>query len=121
MKLTFLQIGIQQEFLQLVKNPACYLDVAFALIFGVDEDIIQIHNDKDIELFREDLIDVALECYWSVGQSKRHHLIFEVAVSGPESSLPLISFANSHPVIGTGEVELGKPPCSSQSIQRLPD
>ena len=110
MKLTFLQIGIQQEFAQLVKNLTYCLDMAFALIFGVDEDIIQIHNDKDIKLFRENLIDIALKCCQSVGQSKRHYLIFEVAVSGPESSLLLISFVNSHTVIGTGEVELGKPP-----------
>ena len=121
MKLTFFQISIQQEFPQLVENPAYCLDVAFALIFGIDKNIIQIYNDEDIKLFREDLIDVALECCQSVGQSKRHHLILEVAVSGSKSSLSLISFANSHPVIGTGEVELGKPPCSSQSIQRLPD
>ena len=95
--------------------------MAFALILDVDENIIQIHNDKDIKLFREDLIDIALEYCRSVGQSKRHHLIFEVAISGSESSLLLISFANSHPVIGTGKVELGKPPCLSQSIQGLPD
>ena len=109
-------MGIQQKFAQLVENSMHCLDVAFALIFGVDEDIIQIHNDKNIELFRKDLINVALECCRSVSQSKRHYLIFEVAVSGPESSLLLISFANSHPVIGIGEVKLGKPPCSSQSI-----
>ena len=121
MKSTFLQIGIQQEFPQLVKNPAYCLDVAFALIFGIDKDIIQIHNNEDIKFFCEDLIDVALEYCRSVGQSKRHHLIFEIAVSSLESSLPLISFANSHPVVGTGEVELSKPPRSPQSIQRLPD
>ena len=92
------------------------LDVAFSLVFGVDEDIIQIHNDKDIKLFRQDLLDVALEGYRSVGQSKRYHQILEVAISGPESSFPLISFANSHLVIGTGEVELGKPPSSSLSV-----
>ena len=97
------------------------LDVAFALIFGVDEDIIQIYNDKDIELFRENFIDIALEYCRSVGQSEKHYLILEVAVSGPESSLPLISFTNSHLVIGTGEVKLGKPSCLFQSIQRLPD
>ena len=92
------------------------LDVAFALIFGIDEDIIQIYNDKDIELFRKDIIDISLECCQSNSQSKKHYLIFEVTISGPENSLPLISFANSHPVMGTGEVELGKPPCSPQSI-----
>ena len=116
MKSTFFQIGIQREFAQQVENLTHCLDMAFALIFGVDEDIIQIHNDKDIELFRKDLIDVVLECCWSVGQSKKHYLIFKMVVSGLENSFLLISFANSHPVIGTGEVELGKPPCSPQLI-----
>ena len=88
------------------------LDLAFALIFGVDENITQIHNEKDIEFFCEDLIDIALEHCRSIGQSKIYYLIFEVAVFGLKSSLPLISFANSHPVIGTGEVKLGKSPCS---------
>ena len=42
-------------------------DVVFALIFGVDKDIIQIYTDKNIEFFHEDLIDVALKYYRSVG------------------------------------------------------
>ena len=121
MKSTFFYVGIQREFPQLVENPTHCLDVAFALILAVDEDIILIHNDENIKFFRKDLIDVAQECCRSIGQSERHYLILEVAVCGPESSLLLISFTNSHPVIGTGEIELGKPPCSSQSIQRLPD
>ena len=62
MKSTFLQIDIQQEFAQLVKNSTHYLNVIFALIFGVNEDFIKIHNDKNIEFFCDDLIDVALEC-----------------------------------------------------------
>ena len=93
-----------------------YLDVVFFLVFGVDEDIIQIHNNKDIKFFRKDLIDIALEGYQSAGQSKRYYLILEVTVSGPESSFLFISFANSHLVVGTGEVKLGKPSCLSQSI-----
>ena len=95
--------------------------MAFSLIFGVDDDIIQIYNNKDIKLFRKDLIDVALECCRSISQSKKHHLIFEMTVSGPESSLSLISFANSHPVICTGKVKLGKSPRLPPFIQRLPN
>ena len=95
--------------------------MAFTFIFGIDEDIIQIHNDRDIEFFRENLIYIALECCQSVGQSKRHYLIFEMAISGPKSSLLLISFTNSHPVIGICEVKLGKPSCLPQSIQGLLD
>ena len=111
MKLTFLQIGIQREFPQLVDNPTYYLNITFSLVFGVDENIIQIYNDKDMEFFRKDFIKVALEYCRSVGQSKRHHLIFKVAVSSPKSSLPLIFFANSHLVVSTGEVELDKLLC----------
>ena len=121
MKSTCLQIGIQREFLQLIKNPIYCFNVAFSFVFGIDEDIIQIYNYKDIEFFSKDLIDIALECCRSVGQSKRHYLILEVTVSSPESSFPLISFANSLPVVGTDEVELGKSPCLPQSIQGLPD
>ena len=94
--------------------------MACSFIFGIDENIIQIYNDKDIKFFHKNFIDVALECIWSIGQSKRHYLILEVTVSSPESSLLLIFFANSHPMIGTGEVELGKPLYLPQSIQRLP-
>ena len=95
--------------------------MAFALIFGIDENIIQIHNNENIELFYKDLIDIALECCQSIGQSKKHYLIFEVAVSDPENSFPLIFFANSYPVIGTGEVKPSKLSCLPQSIQGLPD
>ena len=87
------------------------LDVAFSFVFDVDEDIILIHSNKDIKFFRKDLIDVALEYYQSVRQSKRYHLILKVALSGLESSLSLISFANSHLMVGTSEVELGKLLC----------
>ena len=92
------------------------LDKTFSFVFGVDENIIQIYNDKDIELFRKDLIDIALEGYRSVGQSKRYYLILKVAVSGLEGSFPLISFANSHLVIGIGEVKLDKSPSLPQLI-----
>ena len=110
MKSTFFQISIQREFLQLVKDPMHYLDVVFSLVLGIDKDIIQIYNDKDIELFHDDFIDIALECCQSVGQSIRHYLILKVTVSSLENCFLLISFANSHPVIGTGEVKLGKLP-----------
>ena len=92
------------------------LDVAFSFIFGIDKDIIQIYNNEDIKFFYKNLIDVALECCWSVGQFKKHYLILEVAISGPKSGLSFISFANSHPVIGIGEVKLGKSPCLPQLI-----
>ena len=90
--------------------------MVFSLVLSIDEDIIQIHNDENMELFCKDLIDIALEYCWSVGQSKRHYLTLEVTVSGPKSSFLLISFTNSHLVVNIGEVELGKLPSLTQLI-----
>ena len=92
------------------------LDVVFFPIFIVNKDIIQIKNNKDIKFFCKDFIDVILEYYWSVNQPKRYYLILEVTVSGPESSLLLISFANSHLMVSIGEIKLGKPPYLPQLI-----
>ena len=86
------------------------LDVLFSLIFCIDKDIIQIHNSKNIKFFREDLIDVVLKDGRNISESKKHHLILKIIVFGLKSYFPLIFFANPHPVIGTCEVKLVKPP-----------
>ena len=36
--------------------------MVFYLVFSINEDIIQIHNDENIEFFYEDLINETLEC-----------------------------------------------------------
>ena len=77
-KSSFLQIDIQKKFVQLVEDLMYCLDVAFSLVFSVDEDIIQIYYDKNIKLFRKDLINIALKWCRSISQFKRYYLIFEV-------------------------------------------
>ena len=84
--------------------------MTFSLVPGIDENIIQIYNDKDIELFRKIFIDITLEYCQSISQSKKHYLIPKVTKSGLKSRFLLISFTNSYLVIGTSEVKLGKPP-----------
>ena len=92
------------------------LDIAFFFVLVLDKNIIQIYNNKDIKFFCKDLIDIALEYYRSLDQSKKHYLLPKIIVSGPENCFSLIFFANSHPVIGTCEIELGKLPSLQQSI-----
>ena len=94
----------------MVKDLIYCLDITFSFVLSIDEDIIQIHNDKDIKLFCKDFIDIVLECCQNIGQSKRYYLILEVIVSGPESSFLLILFTNSYMVIGTDEIEFDKLP-----------
>ena len=66
MESTLLQIGKQAIFPQKVQYPSHGFYVNLILIFSVDENVIQIHDDKDSELFYHDLVDIALKASRSV-------------------------------------------------------
>ncbi len=51
-ELTFFQVNIQQIFPQLVQNPLNNFYVAISLIFGVNKNVIQVYNNKDIKLLQ---------------------------------------------------------------------
>ena len=87
--------------------------MSLAWVFGVDKDVIEVNNDKDIEFLGQDLINVALKAGWGVGQPKRHYLVLEVAVLSPESRLPFIALFYPHPMVSTREIELGESFCST--------
>ncbi len=74
----------------------------FALALSVDEDVIEIHYYKDVELLGQNLVDVILKCDRSVGQSKRHDLVVKMSVAGPEGRLPFVTFPNPHSMVGIG-------------------
>ncbi len=93
---------------QLVKHPSDGLYVLFVFAFGVDEDVIKVHYHKNVEFFCQDLDDIILERNRCVSQSKRHDLIFEMVIAGPEGRLPFIAFPDLHSMVGIGQVELGE-------------
>ncbi len=74
----------------------------FSLIFSVDENVIKVHNNKDVELLCQDLIDATLESDQYVGQSKRYHLVLDVAIAGFKGHLLFIAFFNPHLIVGIG-------------------
>ncbi len=84
------------------------LYVLFAFILSVDEDVIEVHYDKNVELLYQDLVDVALKRDRCIGQSKKHDLIFEVTIVGPEGRLPFIAFPDPHLIAGIDQIELGE-------------
>ncbi len=81
----------------------------FAFVLSVDENIIEIHYYEDVELFGQDLVDIALKRGRCIGQSERHDLVLEMAVSGPEGRLPFVAFPDPHSMVGIGQIELGEP------------
>lgn len=58
-----------------------------------------------MELFYRALIDVFLETSWCVEWTERHNLVLEVAISDVKDRLLLVNL-NSHPIIGTCEIQL---------------
>ncbi len=80
----------------------------FAFALSVDEDVIKVHYDKNVKLLCQDLVNVALECGRCIGQSKRHHLVFKIAIAGPKGRLLFIAFFDPHLMIGIGQIELGE-------------
>ena len=61
MKITFFQISILKKFVQLVKDLTYNLDMTLSFVLDIDENIIQIHNNKDIKFFYKDFINIVLE------------------------------------------------------------
>ena len=80
--------------------------MTISVIISVDQDVIQVHNDKNVKLLHKDFVDLSLEACWCVRVTERHHLILKVTVSSPERGFSLVPFADSHLVVCSGEVEL---------------
>ncbi len=80
----------------------------FAFAFGVDKDVIEVYNHENVKLLYQDIVDIALKYGRCVGQSKRHDLVFEVAIVGSEGCLPFTAFSDPYLMVGIGEIEFGK-------------
>ncbi len=63
--------------------------------------MIETYDDKDIILFSENFIDIALKMGRSVRKAKKHNWVLEIAVSSLKNNFLFIAFTNSHLIIGT--------------------
>lgn len=63
-------------------------------IFAVYQDIIQIHYDKRVKFFSQNLVDITLKTCRDIREAKKHYLILEIAISGLKHHLPFIAFFN---------------------------
>ena len=48
MKPIFFQVGKEEVLPKLIQNPAYGLNVRLSGVFGIDQDIIQVYNNKDV-------------------------------------------------------------------------
>ena len=66
MEMTLFQVGKQAILPETIKHPPHRFHLTLALVLGIDEDVIQVHDNEDIKLFCQDLIDITLEAGRSV-------------------------------------------------------
>ncbi len=82
--------------------------MAFFFILNINKDVIQIYNNKDIELLYQDLIGISLDYNRCISQSKRYYLVLEMTIAGFESCFSFIPFLNPHLMIDIHKSKLGK-------------
>ena len=80
----------------------------FAFILGINEDVIKVHYYKNVKLFCQNLVDIVLERGRCVNQSKRHHLVLEIAIASFEGRLLFIAFLNLYLMVGIGQIKLNE-------------
>ena len=80
----------------------------FAFTFDISENVIKIYYNKSVEFLGKNLIDIALEYDWYIGQSKKLYLILQMAIKGHKSHVLFIAFFDPHLMVGIGQIKLSK-------------
>lgn len=62
-------------FLELIKDLIYSFYVWLARVFGIDQDVVQIYDDKRVEFLGKDFIVIVLESDKSFRKSKKHDWI----------------------------------------------
>ena len=78
----------------------------FSLAFSINENVIEVHYHKNFKFLRQNLMDIALEYSWCIGQFQTHFLVLKIAIMGSESCFLFIFFFDLYPIINISQIEL---------------
>ena len=67
METTFFEVGKKAVSPQFLKKPSNGVDMSLAFVLSVDEDVIEVNNDKNIDFLGQNLVNIALEAGRCVG------------------------------------------------------
>jgi len=114
-ELALVSLGIETVLVEAVED---FLDVCQMLfwVVGVDEDVIQVDNYRDINHIGEDVIHEPLESSWGIGEPFGHDQPLEGSVVGLECHFPLVPGCDAHQVVRMPEVNLCIDSCLAWGI-----
>jgi len=90
-------------------------------IVGVDEDVIQVHEDANIEEVAKNVIHESLKGSWRIGESDRHYTPFKGAIASSECGFPFVTFMDLDKMVGVPEVNVGEQSCFTWTVQEIRD
>lgn len=80
--------------------------MALCFIFNIDKDVIKIYNNKDIDLFYQNLINISLKYSYYISKFEKYYLILEVIILDPKNHHPIVIFLDSYSILDVNEVKL---------------
>jgi hypothetical protein len=98
MESTLLQFGIKINFSKLFQNKT-YMVFMFCHVFWVNEDVIDVTDNKIIQILMVDIIQYILKDNKCISKAEEHHNIFKMAITSSKHRLPFITFSNMHQVV----------------------
>ncbi|KAG6894805.1 hypothetical protein C0993_010721 [Termitomyces sp. T159_Od127] len=118
---TLLWFGMQVILPESSKDAADMI-VIFLQQVQVDQDVVQVHNDKDIIYVVEDAVHEVLEGGRGVDHSKGHHEILEEAIAGAEEGgFPFMSQGYVDIVVAKAEVNLSIYFSTAEAVNKVTD
>ena len=68
-------------------------------VFVINQNVIEVYDDKNIEFFHLDFVDVSLKAGGVVGKTEKYDLVFKIAVPHLEGCFSLVTLPNSYSMI----------------------
>ena len=86
---------------------------------GIDENIVEIHNDEFVKPVVEESIHGGLESGGSVGESKRHDNEFVCAITRSEGGLVFVADFDGNLVVTSEEIKLCEEFCMCEAVMEV--
>lgn len=80
------------------------LNVLLIKILDIYQNIVQIYNNKNVQLFSKNLVVLSLKASWCVKKSEKYFLVLKIAISGLKNTFLFIIFSISHLMIDIDQI-----------------
>ena len=88
-------------------------------VTGEYQDVIEVDDDKGVEVGAEDVMHKSLEGGRSVGEAEGHDSILKVAITGTKSRLRYIVGVDADLVVAMAQVDLREDRGTMEAIEEL--